>query len=162
VAAREKGLAFDWMPFDVPSPDPRAVRHNPERKSPKLVEGDFQLIESLAIVQYLDEAHPGRRLQPADPRERAHARVRLTQLAAFEQHVTPEHPPDEKKLRKGFEVIEAALRDGRRWLGGSEPDLSDIAVWPFLWTLEKAGVAIEARAYWDRARTRESLVSTAP
>lgn len=162
MCAREKRIAFDWLPFDVPSPDPRAAQHNPERKSPKLVDGDFQLIESLVIAGYLDEAYPGRRLQPADARERARMRLRLADLGALEQHVTPEHPANEKKLRKGFDAIETALRDGRAWLGGAEPDLSDVAVWPFLWTLEEAGVGIPPRAYWERAKKRESLVETRP
>ncbi len=162
MCAREKGIAFEWLPFDVASPDPRAAQHNAERKSPKLVDGDFQLVESLVIDGYLDEAYPGRRLQPSDARERARMGLRLARLGALEQHVTAEHPADEKKLRKGFDAMEATLRDGRPWLGGAEPDLSDVAVWPFLWTLEKAGVPIPPRAYWDRARNRESLVSTQP
>ena len=59
------------------------------------------------------------------------------------------------------------LADGRVWLGGSKPDLSDIAIWPFLWQLDEAGHPIPAAlklasAYWARARERESLVSTKP
>ena len=60
IVAREKGLPFEWIPFDVPRPDPRAEKNNPERKSPKLVEDGFQLTESLVIAEYLDEAYPDR------------------------------------------------------------------------------------------------------
>ena len=137
ICAREKGIAFDWLPFDAHPPDPRAVRGNPEQKSPKLVDGDFELIESLVILQYLDEAHPGVSLQPLRARDRALLRLRLEKLAALEQHVTPENPPDREKLRQGFDALEEALADGRTWMGGASPDLSDVAVWPFLFMLER-------------------------
>jgi glutathione S-transferase len=162
VCAREKGVAFEWMPFDAPSPDPRALRHNPERKSPKLVEGDFELIESQVILQYLDEACAGPALQPPGARERALLRLRLQKLEALEQHVSKDAPPDLEKLRKGFDALEEALADGRPWLGGGSPDLSDVAVWPFLWMLEEAGVEARPAEYWRRAKARESLAQTRP
>jgi glutathione S-transferase len=162
VCAREKGIRFDWLPFDAPSPDPRALRRNPEQKSPKLVHGDFELIESLVILQYLDEAFSGAALQPSGPRERALLRLRLEKLQGLEQHVTPREPPDPEKLRKGFDALEEGLAEGRPWLGGSNPDLSDIAVWPFLWTLREAGIEVRPAAYWQRARARESLAQTRP
>src|SRR5205807_7686116 len=56
ICAREKGLPFEWIPFDGPDPDPRAVRHKPEKKSPKRWEDGFELLESSVILRYLDEA----------------------------------------------------------------------------------------------------------
>lgn len=162
IGAREKGLAFDWLPFDVPSPDPRALRHNPEQKSPKLVIGDFELTESLVILQYLDEGYPGVALQPLSARDRALLRLRLQALQALEQHVTQDEPPDRERLRKGFDAMEERLAGGKPWMGGASPDLSDVAVWPFLWMLEEAGVAVRPAAYWQRARARESLAQTVP
>ncbi|HET7784598.1 MAG TPA: glutathione S-transferase family protein [Myxococcales bacterium] len=162
ICAREKGIPFDWLAFDVPSPDPRALRRNPERKSPVLVHGDFELIESLVILQYLDEAFPGPALQPSGARERALLRLRLQKQAGLEQHVTPAEPPDHEKLRKGFDALEEGLAGSRPWLGGSNPDLSDIAAWPFLWMLDDAGIEVRPAAYWQRARVRESLAQTRP
>jgi hypothetical protein len=37
-----------------------------------------------------------------------------------------------------------------------------VAVWPFLWTLEKAGVPVGPAAYLDRVRKRPSLLETRP
>lgn len=162
ACAREKGIRFDWLPFDAASPDPRALRRNPERRSPKLVHGDFELLESLVILQYLDEAFTGVALQPRDARERALLRLRLQRLQGLEQHVTPEEPPDREKLRKGLDALEEGLAGGRPWLGGQAPDLSDIAAWPFLWMLEEAGIEIRPAGYWQRARGRESLAQTRP
>jgi glutathione S-transferase len=162
ICAREKGVSFDWVPFDVPSPDERATRSNPERESPKLVSGHFQLTESLVIIQYLDEAYAGPALQPLSARDRALMRLRLYGLSGMEQHVTPRDPPDQQRLRTACAELERGLADGRAWLGGSSPDLSDVAVWPFLWTLEKAGVPVGPAAYLDRVRKRPSLLETRP
>src|SRR3954468_16718751 len=98
ICARDKEVAFDWLRFDVDAPDPRASRHNREQKSPKLVDGDLELIESLVILQYLDEAYPGAALQPLSARDRALLRLRLQKLEALEQHVTKDEPPDREKL----------------------------------------------------------------
>lgn len=168
IAAREKGLPFEWLPYDVAAPDARALAHNPEKKSPKLIEDGFELIESLVIIAYLDEANPGTPLQPEDPRARALMRLRQRQLAQLEVHVGSGHPPDKAardKVAQGYDALARMLRDGRQWLGGDRPDLSDIAAWPFLWKLDEAGLRLPegaAAAYWARACTRDSLASTRP
>ncbi|MCA1828620.1 MAG: glutathione S-transferase family protein [Myxococcales bacterium] len=149
IAAREKDLPFEWMPFDD---------GGTTWKSPTLIEDGFQLTESLVIIQYLDEAFPERPLQALGARERAQMRLRMAELGAFEK---------EEKFSPGYEALEPMLADGRTWLGGDGPDLSDVAVWPFLAQLEKGGHPIpddlkHATAYWTRARDRDSLVSTRP
>src|SRR5260370_1008132 len=52
---------------------PQFVALNPRHQVPTLVDGDFVLYESNAIVEYLDEAYPGRGapLFPGDARSRA-------------------------------------------------------------------------------------------
>jgi len=170
ITAREKGLPFEWIVCDAPKPDARAAARNPDCKSPRLWEDGFTLIESLVIVQYLDEAHPDRPLQALSARERAQMRLRLEQLRKLENHLTPERPADDKVRRRvseGHEALDRFLADGRVWLGGGAPDLSDVASWPFLRQLEDAGLRIpdrldRAAAYWRRASERESLQATRP
>jgi len=149
IAAREKDLPFEWMPFDD---------DGTTWKSPTLVEEGFRLTESVVILQYLDEAHPGRPLQALGARERAEMRLRTCELAPLET---------ENDFAAGYEALNRMLADGRTWLGGNGPDLSDIAVWPFLARLEEGGHPIpeslkHATAYWGRTRDRDSLVSTRP
>ena len=55
LAAFEKGVSFDYIAFDAPTPDPRAAQHNPEQRSPLLVHGEFRLTESGVIAQYIEE-----------------------------------------------------------------------------------------------------------
>ena len=149
ITAREKDLPFEWIPFDGT---------DSHQKSPTLIEDGFQLTESLVIIQYLDEAYPERPLQALGARDRAQMRLRLSELAALE---------DEAKVAAGYEALDRMLADGRVWLGGSGPDLSDVAVWSFLAHLEGAGQRIpenlrRAAAYWARVHDRDSIVSTRP
>jgi glutathione S-transferase len=77
VSLLEKGLKFDIETIDL------AVKANQQatfaktsitRRIPTLIHDDFALSESSAICEYLDEAFPGTRLYPTDPRDRARAR----------------------------------------------------------------------------------------
>ena len=137
IVAREKDLPFTFV--------------ESEGKSPTLVEDGFTLTESLVIMSYLDEAHPGNDLQALGARERALMRLRSCELAILES-----------KPEEGLPVLERMLAHGRQWLGGSRPDLSDIAIWPFLWTTKIPPELKRVAAYWSRARERESLTSTSP
>lgn len=49
------------------------VQMNPNAGVPLLVDGDFQLGQSLAIIDWLDATHPEPRLIPQEPKRRARA-----------------------------------------------------------------------------------------
>ena len=171
LCAFEKGVAFDYIAFNVPDPDPRAARHNPDRRSPLLVHDDFRLSESSVIAQYIDEAFEGRPLVPRTARERARMRVDSAELGKLETDtragavLTPE---GRTRLAQGYELLESKLADGRGWHGGDEPGLSDLLLWPLLIGLQyRVGVPVpEGRervaAYLARARQRESVLQTRP
>ena len=170
LTAREKGASFEWVPFDVQSPDARAAEHNPKKKSPLLWDAGFALSESLVIAQYLDESCPGRPLQPPDPKERARMRVLLSTLIPTLE-VAPSHAKEReravKKVRDGQAALDKALSDGRTWLGGDQPLLPDLMLWPFLALQERDGSGIppdlpRAAAYWARAKDTPSLTATRP
>lgn len=65
---------------------PAYRRVNPAMALPALLDGDGPpLIESLAILEYLDETHPEPPLLPRGPRLRAHARA-VAQMVAMDAH----------------------------------------------------------------------------
>ncbi|KHJ89337.1 putative maleylacetoacetate isomerase [Oesophagostomum dentatum] len=70
-------------PEDMTSPDFTAV--NPAKKVPALVVDGVPLTESMAIMEYLDEAYPDRYpLLPKDPIQRAHSRaIALQKVSIF-------------------------------------------------------------------------------
>jgi maleylacetoacetate isomerase len=91
IALNLKGLAYDTVPVHLikdgghnKRPEYRAV--NPQMRVPTLVapSGDV-LIQSLAIIEYLDEIKPDPPLLPKDPIARARARA-LADLVACDIH----------------------------------------------------------------------------
>lgn len=65
------------------TPEFRAM--NPQGLVPVLVDGDFVLSQSLAIIEWLDETQPGPALLPKDPYVRAQARA-FAQIIACDIH----------------------------------------------------------------------------
>ena len=80
VALTEKRIPFDIKTLDLDAGannDPGYARTSLTQRVPTLIDGDFALSESSAIVEYLDEAFPNPPMFPAD--RQARARVRQVQ-----------------------------------------------------------------------------------
>jgi maleylacetoacetate isomerase len=122
VALRLKGLAMEKVTLDLLAGDQFAQSYqalNPEGVVPTLIDGAGEpLVQSLAILEYLDEKYPDPPLLPKDLRARAHARA-IAQLVAMDAH--PFIVPRVRKyLEEELHVDEAArvLRSGSpssRW-----------------------------------------------
>ncbi len=83
VALEEKRLPFRLELVKLHQKESRRPEFKqrwPLGKVPALEHDGFQLSESLAIVEYLEDAFPSPRLLPADVRERAVARMVLSWL----------------------------------------------------------------------------------
>jgi maleylacetoacetate isomerase len=89
-----KGLTPEPIYVDLFKGEQRAQPYlavNPQGLLPALIDGEGPpLVQSLAILEYLDETHPEPPLLPQDPRGRARVRA-LAQMAAGDAHsiVTP-------------------------------------------------------------------------
>jgi glutathione S-transferase len=80
--------AFD-LPFDetvVPlfqaSSKQEVLRYSPSGKVPVLIDGDFVVWESMAIIEYLAEMHPLKGIWPSEAAARAHVRAASAELHA--------------------------------------------------------------------------------
>ena len=76
LALEHKALEYERKVLSFSAGDtrkPEFLALNPRHRVPVIVDGDFVLYESNAIVEYLEEAHPGRgaSLFPGDVRQRA-------------------------------------------------------------------------------------------
>ena len=89
IALRLKGLAMEKVTLDLLAGDQFAADYqklNPEGVVPTLIDGDGEpLVQSLAILEYLDEKHPDPPLLPRELHARAHARA-IAQMVAMDAH----------------------------------------------------------------------------
>lgn len=90
IALNLKGLAADIIPVHLLKDGGQQRQQdyldiNPSALVPTLVDGDFALGQSVAIVEYLEETHPQPALLPSDPQERARVRA-IAQLIACDIH----------------------------------------------------------------------------
>jgi len=150
LALEHKAIAYTLKTVSFSAGDlakPEFAQINPRRKVPAVVDGDFALYESAAIVEYLEEQYPrGKPLFPGGVRERAIIR-RLIREAdeylahAMEQlveHVLFTKPEkwDEQQISSGrsallkeLEIFEGYLR--REWFGG-ELSAADFTLYPLI------------------------------
>jgi maleylacetoacetate isomerase len=153
IALNLKGLPYDAAAIHLRRNDqarPDYLGVNPQGLVPALEDGDQILIQSLAIIEYLDETHPDPPLLPGAPAERARVRA-LADIVACDIH-----PLDNLRVLRylahsfgraesdiaawynhwidaGFRAIEALLaRDPRTgtFCHGDRPGLADIALVP--------------------------------
>ena len=89
IALNLKGILYEETFIDLDAGDqhkPAFRAINPQGAVPALFDGDGPpLTQSLAILDYLEETHPGVALLPAEPRARARARS-LAQVVACDTH----------------------------------------------------------------------------
>jgi glutathione S-transferase len=165
--AAEKGIQIELKPVALGDPDPEFRAASPFKKMPALVDGDYRLADSSAIIHYLEAKFPEPELIPADPRERGRTiwfdEFADTLLFAcggkmfFNRIVAPRFLGREGDL----EVADAAERDELPplldYLEGVIPDsgylvgdrltLADIAVAGPFANLAHCGVAIAEARY---------------
>ncbi len=100
LALEHKALDYERKVLSFTAGDtrkPAFLALNPRHRVPVIVDGDFVLYGSNAIVEYLDDAYAGRGqpLFPGDARERA--------------LVQPSHPGSRQLLRQGDRVVDEAF-----------------------------------------------------
>ncbi|ASJ62796.1 glutathione S-transferase (plasmid) [Sinorhizobium meliloti] len=143
-ALQELDAEFEFVPVNIVAGEahhPDFLRLNPAGKLPVLVDGDFVLTESAAIVMYLAEKYGGEGLMPADLKERAQAyRWSLFAVTELEQPLwrMAKHTflyPEEKRLpedialaKEEFLAMAAVLEQhmkGREFIVGDRISIAD-------------------------------------
>jgi glutathione S-transferase len=113
LALLEKQLPFELITVDLSGKQFEAdfLAVNPFGHIPVLTDGDFRVIESLAILDYLEARYPDRPLLPTEPR--ALATVRMVQLVALNELLPPVFKllmQDERSVETSAEIEYAQLR----------------------------------------------------
>src|SRR4030095_10515466 len=182
--AAEKGIELDLQPTGFPNPSPEFIAASPFKKMPALVDGDYTLADSSAIIHYLEAKFPQPELIPADPRERGrtiwfdeYADTLLFACGAkmfFNRIVAPyflKRPGDEavadaaerEELPPILDYLETVVPDGGGFLVGDSLTLADIAVAGPFANLGHLGIRFDRHrhprtaAYVDRILARPSF-----
>jgi glutathione S-transferase len=84
LACRLSGLAFESETLFLSRPDSKAklAAISPTGLIPLLIDGDFQVTDTLAIAEYLWEQAPGSDIWPQETRARAAARMSACEMHA--------------------------------------------------------------------------------
>jgi glutathione S-transferase len=84
LAMTVTGIAFEEevVPMNTPEFKARVHALSPTGRVPLLIDGDTIVWESLAIIEYLNEAFPQAKLWPEDRSARAHARAVANEMHA--------------------------------------------------------------------------------
>ena len=177
---RELGADFEFVPVKLPAGEhrrPEFLKLNPAGKLPVLVDGDNVVTESAAIVLYLAEKYPEKKLLPTDLKQRSQvyrwimfAMTELEQpLWRIAKHtfILPEDqrlPQDVALAKADFaamaRVLEAHM-EGRQFIVGDRITAAD-CVTAYLMDWANENKLIDGfpnlRAYLDRMYAR----ATAP
>ena len=152
IALNCKGLAFETVSIHLTrdggrqhAPEFRAV--NPQKRVPALaLDNGEVLLQSLAIIEYLDEVYPDPPLLPKDPLERARVRA-VAHIIACDIHPLNNLAPlsylrsslkaDQGAVQEwyrhwiltGFEAVEQLIRPGP-YAFGPNVTVADICIVP--------------------------------
>lgn len=165
VALEEAGEAYTLEIVDLMSGAQKSEayrRLNPTGRVPALVDGDFVLWESNAILVYLAEKHPDRLFSGASPRERAEV-ARWTFMNT--SHLSPANArifahtvrlPEDKRIPRVVEesraevdrcltALELHLNEAKTdWIAGPAFGVADLSIAPTLAFAPMLGIALDA------------------
>lgn len=182
ITLLEKQLPFEQvlLTLDGDQYQPEFLELNPFHHIPVLVDDGFQVIESLAILDYLDTKYPTPPLMPTEAK--AIATIRMVQLVTLQELLPPtirltsqalgflENEP--QKLEKAHQQVVTVLKFLEELLGDSPYfashclTLGDIAAGTVVPQLPSIGVPLDnypnLNAWCKRLMERESWQQTQP
>lgn len=188
AVANHVGVQLDVELVDLTagaSKTPEFMKMNPNGKIPVLVDGDFILWESAAIMQYVASKGADKTLWPSDPQSQADVSRWMFWSVGhwgpacgtllFERMVKgmlQMGAPDPKEEERGtmlFQQFGKVLDDhlaGRTWLVGDKPTLADFSVASLLFYAPAARLPWEnfkhIQAYWQRFSELGSVQKALP
>jgi maleylpyruvate isomerase len=166
IALGLKRLSFEYMPVHLvrgggEQHQPSFASLNPQRQVPVLEDGagtnSVRLVQSMAIIEYLDETYPDPPLLPGSARDRAHVRAlaelvnsgiqplqNSATLAELWRHNIAPEPWTQHFIATGLEALEAQARGmAGAFLFGDTVTLADVFAVPQLYNARRFGVPLQ-------------------
>ena len=168
IVLAEKDIEYEAIEIDLSDRPAWIYEKNSTGRVPVVEEDAWVLPESAVIMEYLEERYPEPALLAADPAERALARLWIFRHDDFTKPYYALRRGEEDAVAsfaEQLERLEAAVA-ARRWLGGGEYGLADIAYVP--WVLrarDMLGISFEPypaiTAWVDRLLARPAVAAEA-
>ncbi|NJR25049.1 MAG: glutathione S-transferase family protein [Richelia sp. CSU_2_1] len=176
VALIEKNLPFELVQINLDGDhlEPEFVAMNPFHRIPVLVDGDFTVIESLAILDYLETKYPEPAMLPKDPKDLAV--VKMVELVAINELMPALYPlssekmgwgiPEPEAIKKAQEKVNSVLAffesllDDRHFFGSTTVTYAECVAGTIVPLLSWIDVSIDGypkiKAWCDRLISRPS------
>jgi glutathione S-transferase len=180
VALLEKNLDFELVEIylDGDHLEPEFVAMNPFHRIPVLVDGDFTVIESLAILDYLEAKYPEPAMLPKDPKDLAI--VKMVELVTVNELGPTLYPlasermgwgiPEAQEIAKAKEKVDTVLKffegllDDRPFFASSTLTYAECVAGTVVPLLSWVDVSIDGypkiKAWCDRLMSRPSFQQT--
>lgn len=175
IALGWKGLAFETVDHDLrvgAQRDPGYLAVNPQGLVPALeVDRGAVLTQSLAILEWLEEAYPRPALLPADPLERARVRAVAAVIACDTHPVQNLRVLNDVRalgadadawartvIERGLAAAEAMLPAKGPFAFGEAPTLADVLLVPQLGNARRFGARLDC----PRVLEAEAACATLP
>lgn len=162
IAMNLKRLAYERVEISLIAGEQRSdayLEQNAQGFVPMLVVDGEPIIQSMAIIDWLDRAYPEPRLIPDDPMPRAIALARAQVIASdihplnnlrVLKYLTKDLGLNEQTkdrwiatwIAQGFEALEAMAGEGR-YLGGAAPGIADCCLVPQMYNARRFEVPLE-------------------
>ena len=151
----EKACDFEIQDVDLYNKPPEIDAMNPYGDVPILVERDLTLYNPNIINEYIDERFPHPQLMPADPIQRARARLFLytfeRELFSFVRVLENRDETEKRKAIARNQIREQLMQLSpvfakNKFLMGDEFTMLDVMIAPLLWRLGYYGIDLPKSA----------------
>jgi glutathione S-transferase len=182
LTLNHKEVPFEFNDLEPVMGTPTHLTLHPFNRVPILEHDGFRVYETIAILNYVDEAFAGPKLRPDAPRERARMMQWIGAIGSYyyywmvyhighERNVFPELgiASNEKVVAKAlpnianaFDVLERELGERRGFLIGNEPTLADFAMLPMMTSFSQHKDGQDMLAVRPRIREWRDRVEALP
>lgn len=179
ITLLEKELEFELVEvkLDGEQFQPEYLALNPFHHIPVLVDDGFNIVESLAILDYLEAKHPKPAMMPTDAKEKAI--VRMVQLVSVNELLPAAYPlsplmlglpeGDPEKIEQAQQKVATVLKFFenllvRPYFGSQSLTLADVVAGSIIPWLPRGGVSLsdypKLNAWCERLMARKAWQTT--
>ncbi|KAA8516358.1 hypothetical protein F0562_016651 [Nyssa sinensis] len=134
VALKLKGVKYEFIEEDLSNKSDLLLKYNPvHKKIPVLLHNGKPIVESLVILEYIDETWKGNPILPHDPYQKAVARFWAKFLdekcfPALRKAFSSKEDEQEKAIEEASELLKILENElnGKKFFGGDKIGLVDI------------------------------------